>query len=502
MGESFEEIFEELENLDPVYFPNGIIGQHALYTLFENTLRNIKHYKEILPRLQRDGVRLFVSIQEESLLKRIDDRVDKSDQLEKVLKKSLYKIGTWLHHPQRLLHEEGARINEEKDPFNKDYGTIIGTHTQKLKKRVVDEDGNPILGGSSQDKVCASMLMNNLFSSIDEMDLNMVKRQYYPYVMAASEFFQPYKERTKGFSVKHRETFFHKAYENKLARRSSIIRAENYKAFENEYIGTVLIRKEEGLEDKGTIKKYFHLWKSAKCHLIEEELNLRNENVARFKVLAVDKYKKFVPSENGELKECYLDFRKTGSLKDKENSAEFDLRNKGIIRVVKAKEEWHKLVKQNAESNKEKEDQMLYELAMKEWLGEWLGFEKNKVGLVIHTTAIDTEAEIKDEKDLDAVPVWMVMLTRQEKSWELEIRTSRTISKNRNEEEAMIYKYLELVPKNENSKKKEGRLLDDYYNHACKLEEDVTTDFLYLVLRHGTAELKNPKIRYSRCTAI
>ncbi|MEL6651521.1 MAG: hypothetical protein AAFQ87_12020, partial [Bacteroidota bacterium] len=184
-GNDFESIQPVLESLDDVFLPNGVIGQHALYTILENTLRNVKHYKKQLKSMQEGGVKLYISIQSVHLRK---ERSSSYSAYVLSEEQSLFKVGTWLHHPQKLHQAEGAKINEEKSAFY-ETGGVIESHTQQLRKRVIDKEGNPILGGSAQDKVCAAMLMNNRFLSIDDVDQRLIKRHYYPYVFAASEFF-------------------------------------------------------------------------------------------------------------------------------------------------------------------------------------------------------------------------------------------------------------------------------------------------------------------------
>ena len=49
-GKHFDKIHPVLGELDEVFLPNGVIGQHALYTILENTLRNVKHYKSGLKK--------------------------------------------------------------------------------------------------------------------------------------------------------------------------------------------------------------------------------------------------------------------------------------------------------------------------------------------------------------------------------------------------------------------------------------------------------------------
>lgn len=406
-GADFDEIDSYLrEELEAVYLPNGIIGQHALYTLIENTLRNIKHYKWLLPQLRQEGVTLCISIQEVPFLKRMDDNLElfqkdytSITKYNWTSEKPLYKIGAWLHHPQKLLNPVGAFVNEEyttEGTDTKSYakfhkkGSVIGSHTQQLRRRVVNEKGNPVLGGSSQDKVCASMLLNNNFQFIDAVDLNDVKRQYFPYVIAASEMYQPIENRRKEFTVE--DDILHKAYNPELACKTASERVKQYKKFVISYIEKIVKRKESlqeaGLDKshawkaQGTIKKYFHVWKGEKAMLVDNNFNYKHENLSRFRVLAIQNYE-----QNGSR----VPFREKGTLKDKKKSAEYDFRVMGLIRLVEAEKDWQGIL----DKSKVDSTQVFFELAMKKWLSEWFETSKNRKGVILFR-----------EADLLVKPVW------------------------------------------------------------------------------------------------
>lgn len=423
MGENFDEIQKVLNKLKAVFFPNGIIGQHAFYTLLENTLRNIKHYKKDLAQISKSGVSLFISIQQVGFLQRMDDNPEEyrkkyHEQEEFTFKekykftdrKPLYKVSTWLHHKQKLYNEVGAKINEEpkQEPFHPK-GSVIGAHTQQLRRRVVNEDGFPILGGSSQDKVCAAMLMNNRFRSIDDVRLDEVKRQYFPYVFASSEYYQSLDEQARDKGFKAKDVFLHKSYNEKLTGKNPGIRLKNYKKYLESYIDE--ISSEEHKEQGGIIKKTFHVWLGEKCILIDENFNARHENTSRFQILAVKSYMK-----NGKK----LLFRNKGGMKKRKESAEYYIRNQGIIRVVEAEDNWDTL-----------NDQKLFETAMLKWLGEWLGNGYEEVGVILCRETTDPNPKQADTKDIPrdhAKPVWQANLRKKENSWVLNCENSIDIS--------------------------------------------------------------------------
>jgi hypothetical protein len=123
LSEEFAELKRELSD-NKVFIPGGVIGKHSLFTILENTLRNVKHI------LIEGDLEIKLNI-------RIDDIPDKP----------LFKISTWLDHPSKIINEE--KIHKAKN------------------ERIITEDDKPRLGGTSQDKVCAAMLFNNLFSEVN-----------------------------------------------------------------------------------------------------------------------------------------------------------------------------------------------------------------------------------------------------------------------------------------------------------------------------------------------
>ena len=299
----------------------------------------------------------------------------------------MYKVGAWLHHEQDLLNHEGAWVNEEKvkseDREEKrafhQRGSVIAAHTQQLRLRVVDDKGQPRLGGSSQDKVCAAMLMNNTFFSIDEVDLDKVKRHYFPYVYAASEpYVDPvYRAETPGFAPK--DSYLHKVYNPYIADVSAAARVEKYKQATIKYI-----EKAEKYKT-GTIKKFFHIWKGEKCKIVKRGFKRRNENLSRFKILASDNYE-------GK------PFRVDGDIAAKKETAEYAFRLMGIIRLIEADDKLKSL----------KRPQAQFEYAMQQWLGDWLGYGNEEVGIAICEPS---------DKQFEAIG--MVYLKKVDNEWKL-----------------------------------------------------------------------------------
>jgi len=144
LGSDFKEIRENLDEKQyQLFLPNGIVGRHALYTIFENTLRNIKH---AITNKNTNEIEFNIFIE------LIND------------KKKLFDVTIWLGNKTKLKDNNSKDVKEKIENL--------------LKEPIIDENGNPKMGGNSQDKICASMLYNNVFSRVG----NRNPRKYYPWV--------------------------------------------------------------------------------------------------------------------------------------------------------------------------------------------------------------------------------------------------------------------------------------------------------------------------------
>lgn len=140
LGTHFREIRKNLKSDDfDVFLPGGIVGKHALYTIFENTIRNIKHVKGAVSEIE---LNIY-----------IDSISDK-----------LFNLHVWLGNESKITQD---KIKEMETLLN---------------KPIVTEDGKPILGGSSQDKICASMLYNNVFSKVEYKNITYQNQILYPWI--------------------------------------------------------------------------------------------------------------------------------------------------------------------------------------------------------------------------------------------------------------------------------------------------------------------------------
>ena len=239
-GKDYEKVKEALQSVR-LFFPGEVVGRHAFFTLLENKIRNVKHFKgAALREMQRNGLELCISFQETPV------RLDAGGE------KALYSIGIWLNSPVPL------RLKSSEILLKKRYNG--------LNKNIMDEESfAPRLGGSSQDKLCAGMLFNNFFYKVQNGDHNEMRdrsqdterdRSFYPWIIPASS---PIGDMHNDFEFRaHTE--------------------KEWKSMKKAYP-----------HELGYMKKYFYMWKAADIHWVRnlEDANMAWENLARFKFIAL-----------------------------------------------------------------------------------------------------------------------------------------------------------------------------------------------------------------------
>lgn len=214
-GKNHEEIRKRLQSDKyNVFFPGGIVGEHALFTLFENTLRNVKHLK-VTESIKKDGLNFKIKIRSEIL-------------------KSSKSIKTQLFEFEVLLDEKNTLFEGDKKVVN-----ILREHTQK---EVVTSDGGPRLGGNSQDKICAAMLFNNQFVTVEPKLKSVLSQRDHEY----------YNEKEEFYWIGFKED------------------ADN------------------NSQEIGKISKYFYLWKGEYIFTLQSEEDFDAENLSRFKFLYIN----------------------------------------------------------------------------------------------------------------------------------------------------------------------------------------------------------------------
>ncbi|MEO0898626.1 MAG: hypothetical protein AAFY71_19590 [Bacteroidota bacterium] len=339
-GKDYKTLRDALDKLDEVFLPSRIIGQQAFYTIIENTLRNIKHYRSVIEEIRETGIRLFVSIQPTKFYELTEE-----DRLHLGKESKLYKVGVWLHHKQQLRRGKFM---------------IIPNQWEKVQMRVVTKDGKPRLGGSFQDKVCAAMLLNNTFTSVDEFDSKKAKWHYQPYIFPASE---PYSEPVERFKpdFKINNSFFDPLHNKELRPYwKNLFHFSNGNGDNiNNWRKKFVLEKEkyghsiENQENSGLVKKFFHVWISEKCQVVDTKDSIitalpSRDNLSRFQIMII--------TANSE-KEFYE--------KKKE------LRHQGIVRIIQFDKTINNLVD---DPSKKKE---LFNYAMLKWLHSWINVDKS-----------------------------------------------------------------------------------------------------------------------------
>jgi hypothetical protein len=234
-GAAFPELKAVLSDCR-VFLPGEVVGRHAFFTLLENKIRNVKHFKgATLQQMQDEGLELCLSFQETPIHPGVDGD------------KALIHVGVW--------------INAISELFTKDGAALIDRHYDQLRQDIMDvETFAPRLGGSYQDKLCAGMLFNNYFLHVQNGDENELRDQlgdterdriFYPWIMPVAG----------APDNMHRD---------RLPQR------------ENRHTPATL-------QQQGYFKKYFYLWKAAELQWVEEkgDLDLVWDNMARFRFIGL-----------------------------------------------------------------------------------------------------------------------------------------------------------------------------------------------------------------------
>ncbi len=242
LGDKYALLKDELLSHN-VFFPGGVVGKHSFFTLLENEIRNVKHFRgEVLEEIRKNGLILNLSIHARHV--NTASGVDNSQKHPEI-----YKIGVWLKHPVELRSD------------------LVVKRLDGLREDIITSDTHqPRLGGSYQDKICAAMLFNNDFTSVqngsDEEEKSTDReRRYYPWIKAASVLMEDIAEGS------------HTDFEISSRRFQEV---------------------KEDLPDiyqsgKGYLKKYFHVWQGFPIYHAKPGETWAWENVSRFKFVNLPK---------------------------------------------------------------------------------------------------------------------------------------------------------------------------------------------------------------------
>ena len=244
-GKDFERMKEELEKVR-IYFPGGVVGKHAFFTMFDNEIRNVKHYHgEALNEMQRNGLKLNISVQACRLSREINEF-------------QLFRIGIGIGSPTNLAQKGQPHILQTK------WKSLNGELTEPITHV-------PKLGGTYQDKICAAMFFNGSFSSVqngyrdESRDLfNDTPRDkaMFPWIIPACR-------------PKHEpDAAHHTMYE---------VTIQN---------GDSLDTEVPGFPETGFLEKYFYAWKGENIYEMKWSEGYSDkkddwENFSRFKIVTV-----------------------------------------------------------------------------------------------------------------------------------------------------------------------------------------------------------------------
>ncbi len=238
-GKLFDTFKKVLESFT-VFLPGGVVGKHSFYTLLENEIRNVKHFKgAALEDIQKNGLNLSISIHP----RKVDTEGEHVSDKEELL-----KVGVCLDHPTKISSK------------------LIKSRIKGLWDDIITKDTQePKLGGSFQDKVCAAMLFNNDFISVQ-------KGSKYEKTRSNSRDFRYYPWLKIGRSIKESEN----EYKDFEVSSRKYIKIES--EFDNIYT-----------ETEGCLKKYFHLWRGDFIIHISSKQYWEWENISRFKFINICK---------------------------------------------------------------------------------------------------------------------------------------------------------------------------------------------------------------------
>jgi hypothetical protein len=265
-GKDYARIKAHLKTCN-IFFPGEVVGRHAFFTMLENEIRNVKHYKGAdLLNIQTNGLKLFISTQDTNVR-------PNSNEVFEDMQNELYRIGVWIGTPTQLKVESMQPLVRRK--------------FEALMSDIMDTDTfAPRLGGSFQDKICAGMLFNNKFSKVQSGDENPTRDNgndsgrdisYFPWIIpATSPESAPHQDIEVCKKVKESDNEFNKKYNH----------------------------------ERGYFKKYFHVWKAAD---IKQVSRMRQddfvwENLARFRFVSL-----FAPI--GERQQLWEKVRATGVIR-------------------------------------------------------------------------------------------------------------------------------------------------------------------------------------------
>lgn len=297
-GKDHREIREELQKDNyNVFLPGGVVGEHALFTIFENTIRNIKHYN-VNQKMKEEGLNFVIRITPAKLMPKSDNDLYTNLGSED---HKLFSISVYLDHDNRQVD---SKFEDIKPKFKRRKEIL----EKQTSKSVIDDKGSPRLGGNAQDKICAAMLLNNQFISVDSNLKQEISERDKYYHNKGRKFywigFEDTLDVEKVEGIKKMLIKLKHEYKGELEKKSNdeieilldkyslSCKRENKnkkitalsEPYFNEKVDEILNSE----ENKGKLKKHFHLWKGDIIKELKDLKDLHVDNLARFKFVYLD----------------------------------------------------------------------------------------------------------------------------------------------------------------------------------------------------------------------
>ncbi len=319
LSSKHKDLREKLEEIK-VLLPGGLVGKQAFFTIVENSLRNAKHInKEDRDAIKQNGLELHFQIENISF----NDN-DKNEQNSQDDSQILYRIGISLNYcTEEYKNSEPTTNNSDKEKK-----LLEGVITNSFEP-ILSAEGKPKMGGSSQDKICAALLLNTTFSAVE--DYHKGAERYYPWM-------------------------FYNLCEDKYSKHSP---HAIYDKVSKEYKLKEIKEKQEAKKEcssddvslcaysKNLYIKFFHLWKAEDVKILEEDNNTPSQNSNNETDAFINSIPRYrigiVPNDNDE---TYKNTRKNG-----------------VVRIIK---------NDSIKKEDRKEDKILV-AAYQAWNTEWLG---------------------------------------------------------------------------------------------------------------------------------
>ena len=255
--------FKKILSRYKAFFPGGVVGRHAFFTILENELRNVKHYTpEERQKMQEEGLTINLSIEQDSY------SVERADTLSAV-SSEYYKVGVWIRQPITITRK-----------------LLVGRLTRLSEDIIIGENYRPRLGGSFQDKVCAAMLFNNTFTSVHDQETER-DRRFYPWLKTGGS---PIDTSEEEFIIDQELSWRRMNPDKPRADQIQGLTKEEELVWEKsrgELEESRVLFEKSFKPYTGYYKKFFHIWKGENIHR-EDTATVETqkwENISRFRFI-------------------------------------------------------------------------------------------------------------------------------------------------------------------------------------------------------------------------